>query len=793
MSARNVPEDAAALGCLGPYRLIRLIGEGAAGQVYLAEQDSPARQVAIKVLRTASGVSRQRFGREVELLAQLEHNNIARLYDAGSQAGPAGEVPYLVMEYVRGEDLLRFAESRPLSLHARLRLLAQVSRAVHFAHTRGVVHRDLKPGNILVNERGEPKILDFGVAHVTGEDATQMTGAGEILGTLAYMSWEQLCGEAHRIDARSDVYALGVIGYQLVCGELPYPGLKADTLVAAIGRVQRETPLRLAARAPVARGDVDTIIMKALSLDPARRYASAAELAADIERFLERRPIEARPPALGYLLGLFVRRHKAASAAALAIVLALLSASAVSLSFAVSEARARQAAESRLAEREAVTGFLTDMLSSADPSQSLGRQLTVLEVLDAASTQLERNATMPDNVRAQLQIALGKTYVGLGDGARGLTLLQPARDSVVDEFGEDSEQAVRATHELIFSLMQSGQEPEALKALQALEALPGAATRPELDLLTQFYHGRLLTQMGEFTAAEAMLRDAAARAHRVLGAGAATTINLDNELARVLMRLTRFEESATLARAVLASIEQVDGADSPRRMETQEILALALREGGHYQETIPLFEGIYRQRLDILGPDHPDTQVSKLNLGAVYALAKRADEGLPLVISAHETLLARLGPAAALTVNAVSLRAYVASEAGDLASAAEAYTALIDGAKASEDGINENYLPDYNNLGNVQRKLGQLGAARATFEELLALAADLLSTDHPHYGLFESNYGEVLRQSGDFAAATEHLRHALAVNRETLGEDHPGTKRTAQRLERAAAGDRAAF
>ena len=300
------PNGPASLGTIGGYRLIRLIGEGAAGQVFLAEQQQPHRQVAVKVLRSAAAAGRARFEREVELLANLEHNNIARLYDSGTAEGPAGDLPYLVMEYVDGQDLLRYADQQQLDLAQRLQLLAQVARAAHFAHTRGVIHRDLKPGNILVNERGEPKILDFGIAHVVADEVTQMTGAGEILGTLAYMSWEQLCGEGHLVDARADVYALGVIGYQLVSGQQPYPGLTAETLVGALGRLQRETPQRLSAHCAAAAGDVETIIGKAMAREASHRYGSAAEFAADIERYLTRQPIEARPPTATYLLSLLI-------------------------------------------------------------------------------------------------------------------------------------------------------------------------------------------------------------------------------------------------------------------------------------------------------------------------------------------------------------------------------------------------------------------------------------------------------------------------------------------------------
>jgi eukaryotic-like serine/threonine-protein kinase len=354
----NDPDNALPAS-IGPFRILRLLGEGGMGRVYLAEQDHPRREVALKVLRAAAGAeAQQRFAREAELLATLEHPGIARIYASGTADTPAGPLPYLAIEYIRGKDLIAHARERELPLPARLLLLAAVCRAVHHAHTNGVIHRDLKPANILVDEQEQPKVLDFGVARVIGhEQFTRMTAAGEILGTLPYMSWEQLVGDA-RIDARSDVYALGAVGYELLSGAPPYPGLSQTTLLGAIETVRSSDPPRLSRTQPATAGDVETIIMNALAHEPAQRYGSAAEMAADIERHLAHQPIAARPPTARYLLGLFVRRHRALTAAAGLIAVALVVATAVSLRFAWSAARARGEAEARPAARAALNNFL---------------------------------------------------------------------------------------------------------------------------------------------------------------------------------------------------------------------------------------------------------------------------------------------------------------------------------------------------------------------------------------------------------------------------------------------------
>ena len=218
----------------GDFYIQEELGRGGMGRVFLAEQLEPHRQVALKVLSSAGHDLERRFRRETEVLASLEHPNIARLYEAGIATVGAVDVPYLAMAYVEGSTLAEHARGQALSPQQKLALIAKIARAVHFAHTRGVIHRDLKPANILVDRHGEPRVLDFGVARVVTEDsATRVTHAGEIIGTVPYMSWEQLLGDTAVADPRSDVYSLGVIAYELLTGSLPYDGLETGTLVSS--------------------------------------------------------------------------------------------------------------------------------------------------------------------------------------------------------------------------------------------------------------------------------------------------------------------------------------------------------------------------------------------------------------------------------------------------------------------------------------------------------------------------------------------------------------------------------
>jgi len=307
--ATRIPER------IGHFHIKRLIATGGMGTVYQAMQENPRRMVAVKVMRPGltSRSALRRFQYESQLLARLRHPGIAQVYEAGMHQDDFGEVPFFAMEYIaNARSLTSFAAKRKYELREKLRLFVEVCDAVHHGHQKGIIHRDLKPENILVDARGQVKIIDFGVAKCTDSDlamTTLQTDYGQLVGTIQYMSPEQCEADPQDIDIRSDVYSLGVVLYALLCGRLPYE-ISQKAIHDATRIIREQPPEKIGAIDSSLRGDLESIVLRALEKDRDRRYQSALELASEITRFLAGEAIYARPPSFMYQLRALTRRNR---------------------------------------------------------------------------------------------------------------------------------------------------------------------------------------------------------------------------------------------------------------------------------------------------------------------------------------------------------------------------------------------------------------------------------------------------------------------------------------------------
>jgi len=511
---------------LGPYVLVRKIGEGGCGVVYAATQEEPIRrQVAIKVIKLGMDTRAvvARFEAERQALAMMEHPNITKIFDAGSTV--AGR-PYFVMEMVEGVRITDHADKQQLTIEARLGLFMTVCQAVQHAHQKGIIHRDLKPSNILVaTEDDSPvvKIIDFGIAKATEQrltEATLVTEVNQPLGTPAYMSPEQANMEGIDIDTRSDIYSLGALLYELLTGRTPFDAQEMfkGGLAATRRLILEANPPRPSARlaslntveaAPLAqarcaslkelvatlRGDPDWITMKCLEKDPADRYVTANELAQDIQRYLTDEPVTASPPSAIYRIGKFARRNKIAFAVGTVFAIVLVAATAISLWQVRRASQAERLATERLAdsqnarqESEALSKFLTDAFRSPDPSRD-GRSVTVAETLDGVARKIETELAGQPDRRARFQSTLGASYLGLGLYREAIALQEKVRAYYLGKFGLENSNTLEAMQTLAYYNQKAGNEDKALpmrrELLRLREKVSGADELKTIEAMSQ--------------------------------------------------------------------------------------------------------------------------------------------------------------------------------------------------------------------------------------------------------------------------------------------------------------------
>lgn len=778
----SLPED---VFKIGPYRILGLLGEGGMGRVYLAQQTHPQRQVALKVVHGLSAAVIERLRREIEVLAQLEHPGIARLYAAGESRVDDVELPWLALEYVRGSDLLSHAQGKHLDLRARLRLLIEIARIVQHAHERGVIHRDLKPGNILIDEDGHPKVLDFGIARLRDDAAQGLTQDGQVLGTLPYMSPEQLQGDSSRIDVRSDVYSLGVVAYELIGGQLPYPRLNTSTIFEALDILRHDTPPRLSSISAEARGDLDTVIMKALASEREQRYSSAAEWADDLERILQHRPVQARPLTRLYRVSRFVRRHRLLSAAMASIILILVGASVVSLNFAWGEQRARALADERAAESAAVNAFLEKMLSSADPNLSAGRKLTVDEVIDQAERDLGRLDSQPGVQRA-VASTLARTRRALGEYEAALVLNQRAFD-LGKTIGAPTMQQAELLHQRASLLADLNQFDKAASMLDEARAAAGSVpleSRLALDLTA----ARIEDEAGRPESAEQKYRallDAASGVD-------AQTLQFDptlrstlqtarSNLSGVLRDRGALDEAEQLTRAVLADRLEEQGEKAPLTLASRNKLALLLAARGNNEEAEKEAAEALRLQREVLGNGHVDTLTTMQTLANILMPLKQYDEAESLTRESLKGMEAQFGDAYAQTLASMNTLAYLLEERGRIDEAEAAYRRIIDIQTRGGTG-HQSTLAPRNNLAMLLMTAGRLEAARAEFATLLGHARASVGEDHAMTAIFLSNEGLCLSRMGRLQEARADLEQAHRRLFDIFGAGHARTLAAAERL-----------
>jgi serine/threonine protein kinase len=813
---------------IGPYKLLQAIGEGGMGRVYMAEQLEPVqRKVALKIIKPGmdSRAVLARFAAERQALALMEHPNIARVFEAGTTASGR---PYFVMELVKGVPITRYCDEHHLTPRQRLELFVPVCQAVQHAHQKGVIHRDLKPSNVLVAEYDEQpvaKVIDFGVAKAIGQKLTErtlFTEFGQVVGTLEYMSPEQAKLNALDIDTRSDIYALGVLLYELLTGSTPFERqrLRKAAFDEVLRIIREEEPPKPSTRlssteelptiaanrgleprrlSGVVRGELDWIVMKCLEKDRARRYDTANALARDIERYLHDEPVEACPPTAWYRARKLLRRNRGPVAAAAGVVLTLVAGVAVSSWLAVRAYRAetvagqqRDEAEAEKRTAQAVREFLqNDLLKQADARAQAERlwQLggsgfdvqenpTIKELLNRAALgltaeRIEEKFPNQPVVQAEILHTVGAAYYGVGDYDRAISHLRRADELLQTHLGEDHPSSLGNQSYLADAYRNAGKPAEAIALFHRLRDATIARVGPDHpDTLSVLNNLALATwhagNLPETVALLSTVRDACLAK---LGPSAPQTLATWNNLAEATRQAGKTSEAIAEFEKIRDASLATHGPDHPTTLFMFKHLALAYRDAGKPSQALRMLENVRATQVKNFGPDHPSTLDTLESLAETYRLAGKPAEAVSLYQQVRDGRARALGPEHPATLSGLTSLAAAYWSAGKLDQSVPVFEEALSKERKVLGVDHLTTLVTAINLAVNYRDASRLpDAIRVIDEWLPRIRGRLGATDSTTQFALETA-ASLREASGAFAQAMELRAELLTVLQKQLPAD----------------------
>lgn len=773
LGTRNAAE---AIRQLPNYRIEAEIHRGGQGVVYQATQESTGKAVAIKVVlggRYAGLQQLARFEREIRILAQLRHPGIVTIHDSGVAEG----VAYYVMDYIAGRRLDRFLREELTAVSDRLRLFTQVCDAVHTAHLHGVIHRDLKPGNILVDDDGRPHVLDFGLAKPiddTEDSSGDMTLSGQFLGSLPWASPEQAKGQPGGIDLRTDVYSLGVILYESLTGVFPYSVTGSHhEVLERIVNVEPKDPRSLVTGID---SDLATITIKALEKDRARRYQGAGALADDVRRYLLGEPIEARRSSLLYLLAKRISRHKWISVLAAATILSVVAGLIASISLWRLATRREQLAQRNAHRAEAVQGFLADTLAAANISIGGRGDISVRQAIDESVRQLDqRPLTGEPTVEGNIRLTIGRTYASLGLYDLAERQLRLAH-KLASEAASETQSSLEAQVELVEVLRLAGRPDDAERLLAECQPAVRRKLGQNSILAAELENIRaaMARDRGNFADAESSSREALRIADAVQAAPTERATFL-NDLGLALEAMNKIEEATAAQEEALRLFEQALG---PGHFRTAIALSnvAGLRNKSERRDEA---EELYQRALNVFqaagGQDNLQVAACLDALGQLNVRRKDFSGGIERLEEALRIRRGILAPDHVLIANSLNNLSLWYYETGAYDKARAGFDQALAIYTSAHGETHASVASALNNIAAVERTLGLLSEAESHLRQALEIKQLHFSAEHPAVCGIRQNLGQVLKDLGRLDEAEVLFRDILRVRTETLGGEHPDT------------------
>ena len=799
-AAQAVATEATIVGRrIGPYLVLRPLGEGGMGSVYLAARADAHydRKVAIKLMRAPFGrreSMQERFRTERQILANLDHPNIARLLDGGVTSLDSGlpNVPYLVMEYVDGVPIDEFSRRHNLSIDDRLRLLRVVCAAVEYAHNNLVVHRDIKPANILVSAAGVPKLLDFGIAKLldpeTGDNPVSRTKTTQRLMTPEYASPEQIRGGP--VTIASDVYALGVLLYELLTERRPFRlGTKSPLEMAVmICEEQPDLPSACLAKNPdkaaearKLKGDLDNIVLMAMHKEPGRRYASVAQMSADVRAYLENYPLLAQPHQWGYRSRKFVRRHRLGVVSGAAVVLAL-----VGFSIGMGLVAKRTTRDQVIAQRQAQ--FLSDMFRASTPEEARGSKFTARDLLDRGAQRVDKEFAAEPEVRASLLENMAGAYRSLGVLDQAEALAQRAYNLRSQTAGTDAASSAVALELLASSIRLRGQYQKAEPLFRRLVAIQRKARgEGHIEMAAALSGlGECLYLEAKDQEAEPILREALAiDRHNGPDFGSETR----NYLALLVERKGEYPEAATLLREAVEIDRRTVGTDTPQYTTSSHNLASALIDLGDLSGAEARLRETLAIRRKVLGNDHPDLFYSLNNLAFVLLNEGDWNSAEPFAREEVALCLRVLGEGHPQTASARNTLARVLQAERQFREAEHQFRLALDALHAANQSDGWSAAQISLNLGMLELDRGHYGDAESLSRQSLEKLRKLAGNDAPAVSLALIEVAEDRMFQHDPKGAEPLLREALAIRQKKYPPGHANIISAQTRLGEALVGE----